>query len=191
MVPEKRLAQEAINLSQALRSQGVHFTLNGESYFPHLSLYMLQLSSDNLNNATQILRKIAHATQVIEVSPVGYHYENEYIDIEYTKTNELSELQKKVIEGLNPIRNGLREKDKERLENATGEEKENILKYGYRSIGNRFNPHLTFTRFTSDQQNSLQILPPEKVFEGQYTQLGLYEMGNNGTCVQEVRKWDL
>lgn len=190
LVPGKRLSNEAIKLSQKLKSYGSYFTLDNKSFFPHVSLYMLQLSGDSLDDVVQILEKIAGECRVIEATANKYHYESEYVDIEYARTNEFSELQDKIIKKLNPVRDGLRDKDKIRLKSAVGEEKENIQKYGYRSVGNQFHPHLTFTRFTNDQKDILQILPPRTIFNGKYETIGLYEMGDNGTCIREVEKWN-
>lgn len=190
LVPEKRLSDEAIKLSQKLKAYGTHFTLDNNSFFPHVSLYMLQLNNDNLDEVARILEKIAGGSVVIEATTNRYHYENEYVDIEYVRTKEFSELQDRIIKKLNPVRDGLRDIDEKRLESVGGEEKENIQKYGYRSVGNQFHPHLTFTRFSSDQQDVLQILPSQTIFNGKYEAIGLYEMGDNGTCVREVKQWN-
>jgi len=191
LVPETRIAEQAIQLSTKLAECDSYFTLDGKTYFPHLSLYMLQLNEAGLSKALDFLKDVASKTKAVKATAHDYHYENDYLDVEYPRTEDFSELQKIILEGLNPIRDGLREREKVRLQTATGAERENILSYGYRSIGEQFYPHLTFTHFKSNQEAVLTTLPSKETFIGIFPTLGLYEMGDHGTCVREVMTWPL
>ena len=191
LVPESSLARKAIELSGELKAKGVYFTLDGKTFFPHISFYMLQLNKAGLDKAIELLSDMVSDMTTVRVIADKYHYEANYVDVEYVKTKELELLQAKIIEKLNPIRDGLREKDKERLASAVGETKFNLENYGYRSIGGIFYPHLTFARFTSSQEDVLRSLPLKDRFSGIFDKLGVYEMGDNGTCVREVKTWNL
>jgi hypothetical protein len=191
LLPEERLMAGAITLSNDLEKLSTYFTLGYETYLPHLSLYMLQLNENGLKKAISLLPIIAKETDAIEAITADYHYESNYIDVEYVKSKELVVLQEKIIDKLNPIRDGLREKDKIRLVDAVGETRKNIINYGYRSVGNLFNPHLTFTRFKDNQEHTLKSLPVKESFDGKYTVLGIFELGDNGTCVRKIQTWDL
>ena len=46
LIPEPRIAEAAIEVSGGLEQAGTHFTLDNKSFFPHISLYMLQLADD-------------------------------------------------------------------------------------------------------------------------------------------------
>lgn len=191
LIPEQRLALAAIKTSEELRKFGTLFTLDGKTFFPHVSLYMLQLKEADLEKVFALLGKIAGDTPTITGSPKLFGSHNNYIDVEYDKTTEIARLQMDVVEVLNPIRDCLRDKDKERLPTATEEEKNAILKYGYRSVGKLFEPHLTFTRFKDPQPDAKNSLPDMKKFDGRFLEMGIYEMGDNGTCVHEIKKWQL
>ncbi len=191
LIPEPKIASEAMKLSEILTEKGVRFTLDGKKYFPHVSLYMLPLNDIGLEKALELLPIIAKELKPIEVITSSYHYESEYIDVEYEKTPMLENAQMKVVNSLNSIREGLREKDKARLATAEGEELSNLLTYGYRSIGKAFSPHLTFTRFVEPQKDIIQNLPDKKLFDGTYLKLGIFELGDNGTCIREIKSWDL
>lgn len=191
LVPEASLSHEAIRLGDTLKERGTYFTLDRTSFYPHLSLYMLQLDEAGLEEALKRLAALETETKPVQASADHYHYSYDYLDVEYAKSEELTALQQKVIEALNPVRDGLRENDKARLETATGEERSNILEYGYRSVGNQFKPHLTFTRFTSDQKEVIPSLPLPQTFDGTYDALGIFEMGEHGTCARLVKAWDL
>ena len=191
LLPTRGISQKALELSAYLEKYGTFFTLDEQNYYPHLSLYMLQLNKGGLLTALDLLSELTSLVSGITAKAHEYHYSHDYLDVEYTKTHELEELQKRVILNLNPLRDGLRENDKKRLETSTGEERENILKYGYRSIGPQFAPHLTFTRFRNTQPKILSELPPPSIFSGTYTSLGIFEMGDHGTCTEPVRIWKL
>ena len=75
------------------------------------------------------------------------------------KSKELVNLQENIINRLNPIRDGMRKKDKDRLADTSGDMRTNLVEYGYRSIGNSFNPHLTFTRFKDGKEHTFKTLP--------------------------------
>ncbi|HEY0010565.1 MAG TPA: DUF1045 domain-containing protein, partial [Candidatus Paceibacterota bacterium] len=158
---------------------------------PHLSLYMLQLKADGLAEAVERLSLIAARTPQVTALAGHYHYSHDYLAIEYAKSDALIAVQEEVISALNPLRNGLRENDTVRLATVRGEERSNILEYGYRSVGSLFKPHLTFTRFMGDQKTILDSLPPKETFNGAYDALGIYEMGEHGTCMRLVTSWTL
>jgi len=185
------IEKEAIKLSQKLSEKGTHFTLDSKNYFPHVSLYMLQLNENSLDKALNLLTSIAKELKPIKVVTSEYHYESEYIDVEYEKSEILEIAQMKVVQSLNSVRDGLREKDKARLETSEGEELNNLLTYGYRSIGKAFHPHLTFTRFVASHKDIKSDLPDIKLFEGVYSKLAIFELGDNGTCVHEIKSWEL
>jgi hypothetical protein len=152
---------------------------------------MLQLEDESLETAIQLVSKIASFTKTVNANAKEYNYENDYIDVEYIRTDNLLELQIKVLDALNPVRSGLREKDTNRLLTAAGDELHNLKKYGYRSVGNLFHPHLTFTRFVDPQDKVFESMPLKESFSGRYEKLGIFELGENGTCIKEVRTWDI
>ena len=191
LLPETKLINGSVKLSNTLSTFGVHFTLDNETFFPHISLYMLQLNDLGLEQSFNLLSEIAKTSKAVRATTLDYHYENNYLDIEYHKSQELISMQEKVLNKLNSIRDGMREKDKIRLADSAGETRENLLKYGYRSIGNMFNPHLTFTRFFQNQNDILKSLPPKENLDGQFNAIGIFEMGDNGTCVKQVKVWKL
>lgn len=191
LLPEFKVAQAAIQLSKKVEQLATHFTLGNDEYFPHVSLYMLQLNVEGLGEAEVILKKVAKEADAVGGRVEDYHYEKGYFDIEYQKSTEMINLQNKIIEQMNPIRDGLRAKDEERLHTVSGEERANIERCGYRSVGNLFTPHLTFTRFKDTEITSLNDLPPKGSFEGNFISLGIFEMGDHGTCKYKVNEWVL
>lgn len=172
LIPSDVVVARAVALSETLASRGSYFTLDDTSYFPHLSLYMLQLDGDGLDKTREVLSRIAGETQKLEGRVADYKYVNNYLEIDYTTSPELASLQERIVSGLNLLRSGLRDKEKIRLSTSTGKERENILQYGYRWIGDLFNPHITFARFKDNQESCLSTLPPKETFTGKFPSFG-------------------
>lgn len=191
LLPDATVTERAYSLSAILETNDTFFTLKDGSFFPHASLYMTQLKLSDLSHVSSILNNIASYTPQIHLVAKEYHQEAGYIDIEYLRTQLVDNLQMKVIEAINPIRDDLREKDKVRLQTAEGKERENIEKYGYRSVGELFTPHLTLTRLKSIDPIEVVSLPGIHSFNTVFNKIGLFEMGDNGTCIRKIAEFNL
>lgn len=190
ILPNDDLAQKAIDLSQRLQQHGALFSL-GRDKFAHASLYMTQLKIDDLEKVKELLADIAATTVRQNLAATRYDQAEGYIDAEYERTEALAALQMAVVEALNPVRDGMRAKDKARMLTATGKARESLEKYGYSGVGELFRPHLTLTRFADGGTIDSANLPDPSSFSGPFTKLGLFEMGDNGTCVRKIATFDL
>lgn len=191
ILPNGELEAKAIDASQKLATLGALFTLKIGDYHPHASVYMLQLRDTDILSANELLAKIASKTSELNLTATKYDQSKCFFDAEYQKPNELQCLQDAVVAALNPIRDGLREKDKPRMLEATGLALDNYEKYGWNSIGALYRPHMTLTRFNTEQTNPEAKLPDSSSFSGTFSRLGLFELGNNGTAVRKIAEFNL
>jgi 2'-5' RNA ligase len=97
----------------------------------------------------------------------------------------------KVINNINPIRDGLRANEQARLATAQGLELKNIQQYGYRSVGELFAPHMTLTRFLTPEHIDIPDLPDISTFDSIFERIAIFEMGDNGTCVRKIAEFNL
>lgn len=192
LLPSLELAQRAIAFSEQLAEYGTVSTLHANGPVPHASLYMTQLKVADMERIKEILADIAARTPVFDLAANGYWLEARYFDADYKRTGELADLQMEIIDAINPIRDGMREKDKARLSTTEGLVRENLEKYGYRGVGEMFRPHMTLTRFT-DEELALDAIekPDAHSFDGVFDRIGLFEMGDNGTCVRRIAEFNL
>lgn len=191
LIPNTELSAKAVSASQSLAQFDNLFTLDNTNYFAHSSLYMLELKTADIDKATALLQGIAEQLRPITGIATQYDQKERFIDAEYEVTPALSQLQMQVIDTLNDMRNGMRAKDKERMLSATGIALENFQKYGYKPVGELFRPHITLTRFNNEPANAENVLPDMATFNGTFDRLGLFEMGDNGTCVRKIAEWSL
>lgn len=191
ILPNDKLANIAISASQKLASLSGLFTLEVGKYFPHCSLFMLQIKASDLERVKSLLAEIASKTEVLNLKASRFDQTHGFINVEYTRSEQTDSLQKQVIATLNSIRDGMREKDNARMLEATGLALENFQNYGYKYVGELFRPHITFTRFSETQPEAENLLPELSTLNGSFTKLGLFEMGDNGTCVRKIAGFDL
>lgn len=190
LLPSPELAQRAIALSKQLEQYGSRFTLKDGVYFPHISLYMVQLKQDDLEKVKTTLASIV-ATPIPELTAARYYQSYGYADVEYRRTDVLDAFQMAVIRAINPLRDGLLENDKARMQAATGQTLDNFTRYGYPAAGDLFRPHLTFTRFVTDAPIPTDTLPQPDEFNGAFPKLGLFEMDSNNACVRKLAEFEL
>lgn len=191
ILPNNELAEKAMAASQRLAPLGSLFTLEIGKYFPHASLFMLQLKEDDIEIVKSLLAEIASKTDKLNLKASNFDQAHAFIDVEYARNEQIDALHQQVIAALNTVRDGMREKDKARMLGATDLALENFQNYGYKNVGELFRPHITFTRFNEEQPTAESLLPKISIFDGSFTKLGLFEMGNNGTCVRKIAEFDL
>jgi 2'-5' RNA ligase len=190
LLPSDELAQKLIAASRSLATQAL-FTLDGTSFYPHVSLYMVQLKSTDLEKVKVMLSDIASDASILDLTASKYNQTRGYFDVEYERTEWIDTLQQTVIDAINPMRDGMNEEDALRMQEATGLARENLEKYGYKPVGELFRPHATITRFANEGTTDITVLPDLTHFSGQYTRIGLFEMGDSGTCIREIASYNL
>ncbi len=121
---------------------------------------------------------------IINNKPMGF------VDVEYGGSEPLNHLQQEIVSALNSVRNDMRDKDRERMQEAEGLVLQNFQVYGYKYVGELFRPHVSFTRFGNEQLVASEQLPDFAEFSG-FTRLGLFEMGDNGACVRKIADFEL
>jgi hypothetical protein len=191
LLPNSALADRAIQTSNQLADRGVVFTLAEGTFYPHVSVYMLQLRTADLAEAGKRLREIAKATTSLSLEAKKYWQARQFLDAEYEKSKALSELQAQVVGALNPIRDGMITEEVARMQEASGLRLENYKRYGWNAVGELYRPHLTLTCFKQDEDISALGLPDISKFSDTFSKIGLYEMGSNGTCIRQVAEYKL
>lgn len=191
LLPSPALATKAIKVSETLRSNESLFTLKDGSFYPHISLYMFELRVDDYMKVQEVIQGISATQSLQSLTATKYDQRMGFLDAEYAVTPDLSRLQDLIVDALNPIRNGMREKDKLRMEQAVGLKREYFEKYGYPNVKELFRPHVTLTRFNNENMFDTSKLPGISDFSGNFDRLSFFESGDNGTCVRLLSSYDL
>lgn len=191
LLPNPSLENLAVSASQKLQKFDSLFTLEDGRYFPHVSLYMFQLKTEELTKVEGLLAAIAQSMTPLRLQAYRYDHTMCFVDAEYEKSPELVGLQEAVIKAVNPIRDGMREKSKERMKEAEGLALKNFQNYGYQYVGELFRPHLTITRLRAENPEALKALGDLSQYSGAFWKIGLFAMGDHGTATRKLADFEL
>jgi len=196
LLPAQDQAELAVRASQALSPQGSLFTLDNHDFYAHASLYMFQMDIENQEKCISALRQLAAQTAVQQLKQDGYFYQDTghgkgYVDVAFERNNVVDSLQERAIATFNSLRAGMRESDKAKMADASGVKLVNLQKYGYPAAGELFRPHITLTKFPVELTPDLSGLPSVEAFSGIFDRVGLFEMGQNGTCIRKIAEFSL
>ena len=153
---------------------------------------MTEFPSKNVTKIRKLLKQFAVKTKPFEIRSSKYRQNTDgYIDVDYKKSKNINELQKKIIKLLNPLREGqMREKDKARISEMTKTEQKNLKLYGYRSVGANFFPHLTFSKLEKFDKSALSNIDKSN-FSFKVNKIGFFYLGDYGTCRKLIEIFDL
>jgi len=102
LLPEHKLDESARELNERLDEHGSEFIFN-DKVVPHMSLYMLQIHSQHLDEIVIELSGIAKRYDGIDLSFLGWRIRNRYLAAMFARTREVTRLQREVVDRLNPI----------------------------------------------------------------------------------------
>jgi|CXWK01.1.fsa_nt_gi 2'-5' RNA ligase len=189
--PPKEISQKSTEISSCLRDEGGLFVLDNKNYYPHISIYMTEFPVKNIPEIRKILREFSTTVKPFRLMSLEYRQSKDgFIDVDYIKSNEVVDLQNKIISLLNPLREGLiRPKDKARLSEMGENQQSNINQYGYRGVGLDFFPHITFTKLDKFSDSALQKIKRDD-FSFDVGQLGFFYLGDYGTCVEQIETFN-
>lgn len=187
--PPEDILGRAVSISRRLKKK--RFVLGRKKHFPHITLYMTAFPLKNVAKVKKLLKQLAANTNPFRINFLKYRQSDDsYIDAGYRKSKNVHELQRKVIGLLNPLREGLiRDKDKARMSQRSVAEQKNIRRYGYRSVGARYFPHMTFTKLEKYDRSALSRIE-ELDFSFTVTKIGLFYSGDHGTCRKLIAIYD-
>ncbi len=174
---------------------------------PHLTLYQAAFPYDNLPTVTERLATIAKEERPYQLASTGLAYNAAEGSLEVGKevTDGLVALQNKVITATNPLREGLLiERDPggnvvAGVACAEGILGQNIWRTGYAEVGDPrkgglFRPHDTLNWLvphTALSTDTEEWRLREIELGGTYQALGIFIMGQYGTCPQRLAAFDL
>src|SRR3989344_3393213 len=192
LIPPKEVCAMAIAASQLIsRKTPCFFALNNSNFFPHLTLYQIVIPAKNLNLLKSQLESILKKVQPAKFTITDIKAANRFIFASFDLNNEIKKTEDLVVDSLNSLREGNTVSEywsKQYLNaNFSDKEEENIKKYGYFLVKDSFDPHITITRVKNFNEAETMIKLIEwSVAEFTSSAIGIYILGDNGTCVKFI-----
>jgi 2'-5' RNA ligase len=191
IAPSKQVAKKAAGISKKLKGRGGLFVLD-KNHSPHITLYMTEFPLKNIPEIKTRLQGLAAKMRPFLTSSLNYGQSKDGdIDINYWHSRDIQNLQRKIISLLNPLRGGLiRKRDEERKRLLPKKQQRNIELYGYRSVGQEFHPHLTFTKLAKFNKSAFANIKKLN-FSFVVKKIGFSRLGDHGTCHKLIKTFDL
>lgn len=187
VIPPPEIAEQAIALSQALAPLGTFFVLDDELIHPHISLYHVPLEQSTLSDVTGALGRVARETAPFLLQQ-GTYYPDQgvWVGVRYTADKGILDLHTALITATKEFR--IVEDDvryKARWAELDHYQRKNLEDCGWADAYTRYSPHITFTKLREPRTDVLAHLP-QREFSFLVDHIGLYELGENGTCTRLV-----
>ena len=197
LIPSREIQEVAIAASEELGELvPVYFKLGVDGPYPHVTLYSFECKP---HRKTVIVRKVRDVLVTGVAAGLlcrfnGVEHHSGFLGVTIEKTEKLLNLHWAIIEAVHDQRtqkivdadpNGLR---------LSGEQAENLRRFGYPDVGEQYNPHVTITRFPDhdDAVDAAEVLREEfDVWHPFHPRLGVFEGGEHGTCVKLIKSFDL
>lgn len=212
LIPSKRLGQQlaAVSKLAAERYPAVVQLSDAANrrlaIAPHLTLLQLRLRLDDVTGAHQKLLELCrhYNTFRLDATTYSYNAEEYSLEVQYTLTQSLVDLQTDSIDQLNPLRGQLLLEydpaghDMQKLVKLPGQLGDAVRRTGYWEVGDPrqngfFRPHATLNWFKPGTAIDLGAAwwPPVHEMSGAYDTLGIYMLGPYGTCPQLLAAYKL
>lgn len=171
---------------------------SGSYTIPHISLYICAINKQDFDSVYDKLKQIQLKPFSISFEKVIMEKDKMYYHLAIKKDSKLFKLHEKIVDLINPVRNGLvRQKDIVRIQNNYFSKKqvERINKYGYYLVNKLFNPHITLgVCKTQDSSKLIRELTNKinkiksKSFKVNELTIGLFEEEDNNPVIEKKIK---
>lgn len=192
IIPPEAVRERAIEMSEWIAAEGSQFVLDGEGLHPHVTLYHVALESDRVPLVITALSAGLESVRPFFLRQGPYRaVEDEWIDASYDRDEPIMRLHTSVIEAVAELRaNQETEKDREDFASLSDDERGSLSRSGWIGAFESYVPHLTFARLKEKDASIISKLPFED-FGFYADRIGLYEMGEHGTCTRLVHEFTL
>lgn len=192
ILPNNDISKKAVEVAKELTKEvDSFFGVDDKNYFPHLTIYMLEIPIKNLDAVFEKVKQITNSISPIEGVFGDFNSNSGFMDVEVKKTTKLQKFHEQIIEEINPLRFGYKINNQKKLKNKDLK-KDNILKYGFPYAMELYRPHLTLGRLKNEklaQEKIKNIRWPIEKFR--IDTIGVFKSGDHGTCVKLLKKFKL
>jgi len=197
VVPDEKAIESARRLGRALaKKYDCYFSLDNKTYIPHISVYQAQYPRKNMEVVRKYTAEVAAETTsfTVEVNPYQAHYTFMWWNL--LQNPSLTDLHYKLLEKLNPSREGLlmphlTPAGYKTGEKFTEEEAEAVRKHGTIVAGKLFKPHITLARLKkviTDEELNKILSQTSATFKVSSIHMG--KMADHGTVTDILETFD-
>lgn len=167
--------------------------LNKTDMLSHMTLYTTNYPKRNLNQVSSKLEKISNETLSFPLSFNGKSVLLGTIFIDAVLTQSLYELHEKIVNTLNPLREGNFDEKERELPGFNDNMEYSLTHYGMWSAKKLYVPHVSVARpFDGNEcKTALSLLPENIDISTTIESISFVERGQNGTCKNILKTFPL
>lgn len=188
---------EAIHISKEIAAKHeTDFTLGSDSFIPHATIYYNEFPKESMKTVLDVVSHLASSSSPVSVSFDNLYFARGYIYIGIELTKDILDIHKRSVEILNEARNDyVREKyrsSSSNYKNYSKTQQKNIEKFGHPEVMSLYHPHVTLTKLTNPDQCPKIIDDIDwKILETQFETVGVFRMGEYGSCQKLLQSFQL
>lgn len=189
------VAESVAKLSRKIsEKEDVHFVIDNKNFFPHITIYSPDYPKQDSDKVFDIIEELSKNLSSIKFKTKKILANQGFLGIEFDYSKEMKYIHESIVRALNPLRGGhiLKKYIDAYDMNFSEDKKINIQKYGYPNSMNFYHPHMTITRLKNEKDAEKIISKMQwPVEEFVVDKIGAYKMGENGTCVELIKEFNL
>ena len=194
LLPDEKTKRQVIEWSKSIAEQfDTYFVLDGQTLLPHITLYQARYPIKNQPKIEEKIKIVAESSTPFTVSMTGFsgHWVFLFADVEVS--NELRGLHDRIVDELNPLREGEIASTVKGLTGLTKEQEEAVEKFGYIYAKDTFTvPHITITRLKNPDQIEQAIKSiTQPLFSFEASTVAIAPTAEHGTCPQPISVFNI
>lgn len=193
---DETLTQKFIKLSKNVNAHiPSKIVLNNTDQIPHLTLYMTKYPERNIQKVVEKISRIAQTTKPFQMKLIGKScHASGTLFIDAEMSVNLYRLHEKLVDRLNPLREGLFNEEELTVQGMTEKNKKMLIEYSMWAVKNDYLPHISVARVynpAKDRENVLKLLPETIQYQTTVQNIAFVVRGPNGTCNKILQKFEL
>lgn len=194
-IPPMEIADYATGLCRkVMEDHEVSFSLDAVNNFPHITIYQLVIPDKNLDKLLDVLGQATEKIRPQKFEFIGLQEHSGFLGASFKLSAAIREVQREVVERVTKLREGrnVLKVDDPRTKGWPESHKQIVAEYGFDNLFDFYNPHITITRlpdFAKAKQLTEELTWPFSEFES--NSIGLYSLGEFGTCNKLIREFKL
>ena len=192
VVPENNLERLIENLDQVTKN------LNPQTFIVHSQNHKRQFVDEADSGSSRTSRRLEQE-EITGVSPWSFIFSDfqehfGFLGASFKNTEKIKKVQKEIVEQTTELREGrnIQEANDPTVASWPENHKKIIAEYGFDNLFDFYNPHITITQlpdFEKAKQLAENLTWPFTKFVS--NSIGLYELGEFGTCNKLIKEFKL
>ncbi len=191
VTPSDEVGGNCVDISQSLKSDGTMFVLDGNSKFPHMTVFMFRVANDRVADVVEAVDQVVSGLRSFQCKHTGYFMtKGRYFEASYEKTPEFLAFHEGLITALKDLRiNPGNPFEEGYFTPYTSEQQVNARETGYDLANELFRPHVTLTRYFEGKVPEKDPETPTTDLSFPLQKVSVYKADDNGAVYEPLAKF--